>query len=371
MTQIIIIQPGDTARLTFFGGELDREWYNGLACMPNVFHTTIVMFKFAILWGLAVLRNDKYKRYEEPTVHVDVSDSNFRYNANVEMTYTQAQLNRGIGIILKLFCDYKRVPEEYYVASFGYRVLMVGIIMVCLSSSATLMQKKLAETTLTVPQISQPAITPPPTGATGEPKREIQAVPQTLSALDAGRYPRPTYGKDFVPFVENGLRYNLIEGPMPTHVPPLQWFTEKRGGGIGRMSDGITYYALAGGNEDEPLRWFYLSGGQACLTVEPGAVGVIESSQPPKVVLNMSDEVLVGVYVGKSGHRERLAYDPPNGYWGDSAPWKRLHDFWGKAMYSFGRDNDITKMRAVPFFVRGLSKDQSLPGRVPVGLVCF
>jgi hypothetical protein len=85
----------------------------------------------------------------------------------------------------------------------------------------------------------------------------------------------------------------------------------------------------------------------------------------------MSDEVLVGVYVGKSGHRERLAYDPPNGYWGDSAPWKRLHDFWGKAMYSFGRDNDITKMRAVPFFVRGLSKDQTLPGRVPVGLVCF
>lgn len=145
MTQVVVIQPGDTARLTFFGGELDREWYNGLACMPNVFHTTIVMFKFALLWGLAVLRNEKYKRYEEPTVHVDVSDSNFKYNANVEMTYTQAQLNRGLGVLLKLFCDYKRVPEEYYVASFGYRVLIVGVILVCLNSSLAVAQVKLNE----------------------------------------------------------------------------------------------------------------------------------------------------------------------------------------------------------------------------------
>jgi hypothetical protein len=152
MTQVVILQPGDTARLTFFGSLLNRTWGGSIALVPNVFHTTIVMFRFAILWGLAVLNNDTYKRYEEPNVRVNTSDANFKYQANVQMTYGQAQVSRATEVIMRLFLDYKRVPEEYYVASFGYRVLLVGIVMVCLNSTLNHAKIKLNATVASLSQ---------------------------------------------------------------------------------------------------------------------------------------------------------------------------------------------------------------------------
>ncbi len=145
MTQVVIIQSGDRAQLTFAIGLLNRTWRNGPALMPNILHSTIVMFRFALLWGLVVLKNDTFRRYKDPDVRIDTNDLNFKYNINVTMTHSQARRSQAIDFLWKAFWDYKRVPEEYYVASAGYRVLLVGVMIVCVNSTAILAKQKAYE----------------------------------------------------------------------------------------------------------------------------------------------------------------------------------------------------------------------------------
>lgn len=401
MTQVVIIQPGDRAKLTFLGSEINRTWGDGIAFLPNAFHSTIVLFKFAILWGLAVLKNDTYRRYEEPPVNVDVSDSNFKYQANVQMTFFGAQVSRGLGVILKLFCDFKRVPQEYYLASFGYRVLLVGIIMVCFNSTTILAQNKLAEMGVTVPTVNQPGTAPIPRGATGEPKRNEQ--PETVrtqpsqqqqsvtqenrtQTLPQPSAPPPEHPSVFIrfndqlkgsiPFHQNGITYNLIEDQFVRYFPNKQWLQQEQFGLLGKMPDDVTHYSAGKGNVRDKHANFMPYMRKICLVVHRGERASIVSQRPPSFVVNMGPKVWIGHTPGDPTHRERRETDAAGQHWATEGTWKYLYDGWHANMNSFGTwrsdmQGNRVHERDLFFHVMGPSKDEPLLQGLEVGLVCF
>lgn len=378
MTQIVIIQPGNIARLTFLGGELDREWRNGVAFLPNAFHSTIVLFKVALLWGLAVLRNNTYKNYEEPPVNVDAQDVNFNYRVNVTMTPGQARRSQTFDFIWKLFWDYRRVPEEYYVASFGYRVLAIGIIAVCLNSSAIVAKQKLGSAVTAISQsVGAPVQTQRPQTA---PAPQAQHTQRQSTFAPQGQMVAPppapgfvTFSSDAanrVPFSHNSTYYNLLEYRRPQVIPDPRWFANKVMGGIGRTTDRIFYIQVGQYEQGDLLRSINVRGQANCVIVPKSSFAAIYATSPPKFVINMNDEVLVGVMLGAVGG----GISGPDGtFWLRNMSWKMLHDSW-EGRVSEMRQQEVSEVdlaHRTAFFVKGPSLDAELHPSLPTGLVCF
>ncbi len=378
LTQIVMMRPGEEVQLTFAGSPVESFW-RGFGFLPNILHFTVFLGGSALFWGIVRLKSDRYT-YEEPRdIHLNVSDSNTKYNVNSTLPYGAAQVSRIIGIVLEfLLVRWTRAPSEYKLSALGYSAYLVGIIAVYLNSSATLAKQKLGVAVTAVSQsvgipvqrqLPQTVPVPQAQPSQIQPAHTPQERPATPQPMQ-GFVTFPVDATNRVPFSHNSTYYNLLEYRRPRIIPDQRWFSNKNIGGLGRTTDG-TFYVSAGQHEQRDfLVSMHVGEKLYCAIIPKTSIAAIYAPFPPKFVINMEDEVLVGTILGES----KQGIPGPSGtFWRQSMTWKMLHDSWE------GRSNDLRRQgvseteqaHGTAFLVKGPKDDAQLHPSLPTGLVCF
>lgn len=379
LTQIVMTRPGERVQLTFMGEPVESVW-GGFGLLPNILHITVFLGGSALFWGLVRLKSGKYT-YEEPRdVHLNVSDSNTKYNVNSTLPYGAAQVSRAIGIVLEfLLVRWTRAPLEYKLSALGYSAYLVGVIMVCINSSSIVAKQKLSGATTTISKSLGLPMAPPTTPhATSTPQAQPSQRQPSYASQGQMVAPPPvpgfvTFSSDAanrVPFSHNSTYYNLLEYRRPRVIPDPRWFANKVMGGIGRTTDGIFYMQVGQYEQGDRLRSINLGGPANCVIVPRTSFAAIYATSPPKFVINMGDEVLVGVMLGavSSG-----IPGPDGTFWLQSMSWKLLHDSWEGRVNEMRQQgiSEVDRAHRTAFFVKGPSLGAELHPSLPTGLVCF
>lgn len=367
LTQVVMMRPGEKVQLTFAGVPVESFW-RGFGFLPNILHFTVFLGGSALFWGLARLKSDKYTYEEHRDVHLNVSDSNTKYNVNSTLPHWAAQLSRIVGVILEfLFVRWTRAPQEYKLSALGYSMYAIGVIMVCLNSSAILAKQKLGVVSAAVSQ------------GVGIPEQRPQTVPAPQVQPDQRQPAAPPAMQDFVtfsvdaanrvPFWYNSTYYNLLEHKRPRVIPDPRWFSKETIGGVGRTTDGIFYVQVGKYEQGDGVRSINVAGQANCVIVPKTSTAVIYATSPPKFVINMGDEVLVGLKLRAASGIP----GPDDTFWLHNMSWKLLHDSWEGRVNDMRQQgmSEVDKAHRTAFFVKGPNIDAELHPSLPTGLACF